>query len=271
MTDKKRTVLIVDDEEAIVAQIFSYLKGRYSYEPIATANPGIVEKVLSSYQVELIIADLRMPNISGFDIIKMVQEKGLNIPFVIITAYLATELPKLKELGLTEADVVEKPFKPEVLEEKIASKLQVQTVTDEKARDEIIVDNNAKVLIVDDEKEIAEIFAMTLTEDEYEVGTFFDGKKALEHLKEHASEYHVAVIDMAIPGMQGPQLIEEFLKLNPKVEIIPISAKYPESVKEQLTAVGFDPERLVTKPFDLAKIVEQIKEYAIKAGVYKEY
>ncbi|MDD5216932.1 MAG: response regulator [Candidatus Omnitrophica bacterium] len=268
MTEKKKTVLVVDDEKPIVAQIFSYLKSWCSYEPIATVNPAIVEKVLDTCQVQLIVADLRMPNISGFDIIKMVRAKGLHIPFVIITAYLASELPKLKEFGLTEADVVEKPFEPEMLESKISQKLKIESAFGKEA-EQVFVENEAKVMIVDDEQEIAEIFATTLREDDYQVTTFGNGKVALEHLKQHAGEYHVAVIDMAIPGLLGHLLIEELLKLNPKIEIIPISARYPDSVKEQLKSVGFDPEKLVTKPFDLTALIDQIREYAVKAGVYK--
>ncbi|MDP3921725.1 MAG: response regulator [Candidatus Omnitrophota bacterium] len=269
MNQVKKTVLVVDDEKPVVAQIYSYLKAWRNYEPIATANPAMVEKVLDTCQVQLIIADLRMPNISGFDIIRMVRARGLNIPIVIITAYLATEFPKLKELGLTEDDVVEKPFEPKTLEEKIGKKLKIEPSAAE--ADGVMVENSAKILIVDDEQEIAEIFATTLREDEYEVTTFGNGKQALEHLKEHANEYHIAVIDIAIPGLLGHQLIQGLLKLNPKIAVIPISARYPDSIKEQLKSVGFDPEKLVTKPFDLTALMTQIKEYAIKAGVYKEH
>lgn len=271
MSEKKRTVLIVDDEKPIVAQIFSYLKRQYSYEPIATANAAMVEKVLDTCQVELIIADLRMPNISGFDIIKMVQARNLDIPFVIITAFLAQEYTKLQELGMTKDDVVEKPFTPEQLESRISSKLKIAPSLSKPLEEQVLVDNNAKVIIVDDEQEIAEIFATTLREDDYEVTTFGNGAKALEHLKQHAKDYHVAVIDMAIPGLLGHELIKELVALNSKMEIIPISARYPDTMKAHLRSVGFDPEKLVTKPFNLTELLDRIKEYAVKAGAYKEH
>ncbi len=270
MSDKKKTVLIVDDDKKVIEKLLTFLRSRRSYEPIATANPTIVEKVLDTYQVELLVCDLRMERISGYDIIKMIREKNLNIPFLIITAYLKDEWPRLQQLGVSKEDVIEKPFQdPLQVEALINRKLNISQPADPSSAP--FVDNNAHVLIVDDEEDIAEIFAQSLQEEGYKVTAFGNGRQALDHLKTNPNDFHVAVIDMAIPGLLGHDLIKEMLKLNANIKVIPISAKYADEMKDKLQSIGFDAKKLVTKPFDLIAMMDQIKEYAKAAGVYEEH
>lgn len=272
MSDKKKTVLIVDDDKKVIEKLLTFLRSRRSYEPIATANPTIVEKVLDTYQVELLICDLRMERMSGYDIIKMIRSKNLNIPFIIITAYLKDEFPRLQQLGVSKEDVIEKPFQdPLQVEALINRKLNITAIPGASSAPTVFVDNNAQVLIVDDEQELAEIFSQSLQEEGYKVTSFGNGRQALDHLKTKANEFHVAVIDMALPGLLGHELIKEMLKLNPKIKVIPISAKYADEMKDKLQTIGFDPEKLVTKPFDLIEMMDEIKEYAKAAGVYREH
>lgn len=272
MSERKKTVLIVDDDKKVIAQLLTYLRSRRNYEPIATANPTIVEKVLETYQVELLICDLRMQRTNGYDIIKMLRQKNLNIPYLIITAYLKDEFPKLQQLGVAREDIIEKPFQDTTqVEALINQKLNMRGTVAGPALKKVFVKNSAQVVIVDDEQELAEIFAESLREEGYQVTTFGNGREALDHLKDRVKEYHVAIIDMAIPGLLGHLLIAELLKLNPGLKVIPISAKYAEEMKANLASVGFDPERLVTKPFDLIAMMDQIKEYAKEVGAYQEH
>jgi len=270
MTHKPSTILIVDDDKTVIEQLQNHFRRR-NYEPIATANPAIVDQTLAAYEVHLILLDLRMDRLSGYDVLKNLRSRSIHTPVLIITAYYQDERAKLREFQITEQDVIEKPFRDFAkIEAKINIKLNKVIAPSEVGsdyEDEIYLNNKACVIIVDDELEITEILAETLRERAYEVKTFGDGRAALDYLKSGNGKCHIGIIDMAIPGLLGHKLIEEMLRIDPRIEVIPVSAKYEEEMRERLADVGFDPSKLVTKPFDLPTLVEQVKVLAVKAGV----
>ena len=118
--------------------------------------------------------------------------------------------------------------------------------------------------------EITEILAEVLRERQYEVTLFTDGKQALEFYQKNSDKPLVGVIDMSLPGLPGHDLIAAARKLNDQHRFIPVSAKYAEEMKRKLQDAGFDPDKLVSKPFDLPTLVEQIKVLATEIGVLGE-
>lgn len=269
---EKKTVLLVDDEKHIVAQAYSFFKSVPSYELMVTTNPTNVQSVLRGCKIELIITDLRMPNISGYDIIKMTKDLNKNIPFLVITAYMKEEGPNLKALGIADEDIIVKPFEPEELERKIRNKLGIKE-TYERSGVEPLVANTGKVIFIDDEKELAEVFKETFEEAGFSVDIFCDGKNALSHLHSHSQDYHVAIVDIALPGgVSGYDIIEELQRINPQIGIIPISAHYPEDIKVRLQQMGFDTSKFMRKPFDdIPALMGLVREHAVRLGAYKEF
>ena len=104
-------------------------------------------------------------------------------------------------------------------------------------------------------------------ERKYEVVTFKDGNAALEYVKANPEGCHIALVDMAMPRIPGDQLIKAITTLNPKIKCIPMSAKYPDEVEQELKNIGFDASKLVTKPFKVPLLIETIKVAAVEAGV----
>lgn len=269
MGKKPTTILIVDDDKTVIEQLLTHFRRR-NYEPIATANPTMVEQTLEAFEVHLILLDLRMERLNGYEVLKNLKNKNISTPVLIITAYFKDEKEKLKEFGITEDDVIEKPFRDFVKIELKINRILNQIVTPGEVgsdyEDEIYFDNKTKVVIIDDESEITEILADVLRERKYDVQTFDDGKKAFDFLNRNKESCQIAIVDMALPGMLGHKLIEDIQKINPKIKIIPVSARYVGEMKEKLKSVGFDPDKLVTKPFDLPTLVEQIKVFATESG-----
>jgi CheY-like chemotaxis protein len=73
-----------------------------------------------------------------------------------------------------------------------------------------------KVLVVDDNREIARFLAKLLKQEGYEVDTFFDSEKALEAILTH--DYDCVVSDGEMPFMSGPHLMQETLKQKPSMK-----------------------------------------------------
>lgn len=270
MNGKKSTILIVDDEKQIIELLTTHFRRR-NYEPIATVNPTIVEQTLQTFHVHLIIVDLRMERRSGYEILENLKKQKIDTPVLVMTAYLQDEKERLLRLGIREENVIKKPFKDFAEAEALINKALNKVVMPEEVgsdyEERIYRHNKAKVLIVDDEQEIAEILAESLESKRYGVTILTNGKDALEHFRKHKDEIQIAIIDIAIPGLSGDLLIKEMLQINPKVQIVPISGVYAKEVKEKLDGIGFDSSRLVTKPFQLDTLIEQIKVLAAGEGL----
>ena len=265
MSDKTRTILIVDDDEVVIEQLSTHFR-RIQYETIATSDPTIVDQTLDTFNVQLLLLDLRMERLNGYEVLKKIREKGHQTPVLIITAYFQDEQSRLAEMGVTEVDVIEKPFRDfKWIEEKIASKLEggAPPSLENDYDDELYYENDTRIMIVDDEEEITEILAETLRERQYEVETFLDGKAALDYVQAGKPACQIGIIDMVLPELMGHDLIAEILKVQPEMKFIPISAEYADEMKEKLEAVGYPSSKLISKPFDLPMLIEQIKLMAM--------
>jgi len=81
------------------------------------------------------------------------------------------------------------------------------------------------VLIVDDEEALLNMYEELLEREGYRVSTASSSKEALEKVRK--SKFHLAVLDIVLPDVQGDILAREIKKLNEKINIIFITG-YPE-------------------------------------------
>ena len=113
-----------------------------------------------------------------------------------------------------------------------------------------------KVIIVDDEKSIVEVMKSTLEERGYSVLTASDGAEAVGIIAAHQQSIQVAVIDMMMPLMDGPNTIRSIRKLNPSIKILAISGMQFEekSLRDQLAIQAF-----IQKPFTAPQLMQKIR------------
>jgi DNA-binding NtrC family response regulator len=118
-----------------------------------------------------------------------------------------------------------------------------------------------KILIVDDEVVVCDLLKNYLTLKGYEVYTASDGYTAINKVKEVCP--HLVLLDIVMPGISGIQLLKEIKKLNPKTEIIMITAVPDQGIiTESIDLGAYD---CIRKPMDL-KHVENVVRIAIKNG-----
>ena len=118
-----------------------------------------------------------------------------------------------------------------------------------------------KILIVDDEVVVCDLLKNYLTLKGYEVYTASDGYTAINKVKEVCP--HLVLLDIVMPGISGIQLLKEIKKLNPKTEVIMITAVPDQGIiTESIDLGAYD---CIRKPMDL-KHVENVVMIAIKNG-----
>ena len=86
-------ILIVDDDPTLCKSLKVFLSNKYS--DIATAFSGREAlELLEANTFDLILLDVIMSDMNGYQLIDYINKKGLEIPVILITAYAPTDLEK---------------------------------------------------------------------------------------------------------------------------------------------------------------------------------
>jgi DNA-binding NtrC family response regulator len=86
MTAPRSTVLIVDDERNLARAVKAFLaEAGYEAETAADAEQAL--SLVQSIRPDVVFADVRLPGMSGTDLLRRIQEFDPAIPVIIMTAY----------------------------------------------------------------------------------------------------------------------------------------------------------------------------------------
>ena len=106
--DRKKTVLIVEDEKSIVDILrFNLENDDYAVETAYDGETGL--RLAVEKNPDLVLLDLMLPKMNGFDVCRRLREKGSNVPIIILTAR-EEEGDKVQGLELGADDYITKPF-----------------------------------------------------------------------------------------------------------------------------------------------------------------
>jgi len=114
-----KNILIVDDEEEFALMVLNRLKGYSDYFNIITARNGEdAIRIINSGEIDLIITDLLMPIMDGFELLAYISNNNLEIPVIVMTAYGNSAIEnKINNLGALQ--FIQKPIDFQELEKKI--------------------------------------------------------------------------------------------------------------------------------------------------------
>jgi DNA-binding NtrC family response regulator len=105
-------ILIVDDEIDMLELLELIITDRTDYEVVTTNSPLEVPELMKSQAFDLLITDLRMPDLDGIELIERVKQTDDQIPFIIITAYGTIE-SAVEAMRKGAFDYITKPFRQE--------------------------------------------------------------------------------------------------------------------------------------------------------------
>jgi len=123
----------------------------------------------------------------------------------------------------------------------------------------------AKILVVDDQKDIVDTVSFSLQQEGYEVLTAFDGQEALKIARTEQPD--LIVLDVMLPKENGYQVArylredEKEGKLPKRTKILMLTARtVPEKQREEFLQTWSGAEVFMYKPFDLDELVRQVGE-----------
>ncbi len=109
---KNKTILIIDDSSTSLMLLEYSLKSA-GFNPVLASSVSEARKILSKSKPVLILLDLFMPKVSGYDFLKMKSElKIKDIPVIVVSAYNSSESIQLT-MDLGASEFIAKPFKIE--------------------------------------------------------------------------------------------------------------------------------------------------------------
>ena len=106
----KETVFFLEDDKMINALIKATLETS-GFDAVGFTDPLVFLEQLKTRQPDLLVLDLMLPHISGYDVLKIMREneKYANIPVIILSA-LSDELDVVRGLDNGAVDYISKPF-----------------------------------------------------------------------------------------------------------------------------------------------------------------
>jgi DNA-binding NtrC family response regulator len=114
----------------------------------------------------------------------------------------------------------------------------------------------AKVLLVDDEKEFLETLSNRLELRGLKVSAVTSGEQAVIEAKEQ--EYDAIVVDLSMPGIDGLETLRRIKADNPGAEIIMLTGH--GSIKSGVEAMKLGAADFLQKPVELSELLEKIGE-----------
>lgn len=156
-------ILVVDDEKLIRDVIREYLLNE-KYEVLEAENGFDALRVLNGNKVDLIILDIMMPKMDGYECLKEIR-KTLEVPVIMLSARKEEE-DKLSSFNLGVDDYVTKPFSPKELVARVKAHLKRNNNSEVYTYKDLEVDYLGRKVMIEGKE-------VSLTPKEYELLTYF--------------------------------------------------------------------------------------------------
>jgi DNA-binding response OmpR family regulator len=152
----QRKVLVIDDEAMIRKTVrLACEKEGYSVQEAENGAEALAK--LDSFRPDIILLDLMLPDISGFDVCRDIRRAGTKVPILILSAK-TEEIDVVVGLEIGADDYISKPFRPRELLARIAAHLRKSRQEEDRESDgrmvfrDLVIDANERRVYRNDEE-----------------------------------------------------------------------------------------------------------------------
>ena len=207
-------ILLVDDEPTLRMTLVANLELE-GFEVVEAENGEQALRILGEQDFDLVLTDIRMPGMNGVEMFQRMRSSRPDVPVILMTGFaLETLIDEAIRSGAFT--VLSKPFPVEQLLATLTRALQ-----------------RPVVLVVDDAESEAETTAASLREMGVRAEAVLDAESALGLLQRKAVD--VCIVDLVMPGVSGPELIQRIRDLDPAMSFIAVSG---HDVPEMMSRVA---------------------------------
>ncbi len=264
---KMKSLLVVEDDENLRRSVVRLVgSGDIRVDEAATGEEAL--KALRSISYDCVILDLGLPDMTGFDLLKRIeQEDGRAIPPVIV--YTGKDLTREEETklrGYAESIIIKGVRSDERLLDEVSLFLHRMVDTMPEKQRKMIIDlhdtdslfRDKKILMVDDD--MRNIFALSklLQEKGMQVIKAEDGKMALEALEKNA-DVNLVLMDIMMPVMDGYETMKRIRAQSRfhRLPIIALTAKAMAGDRDRCIEAGAND--YLAKPVDAKRLLSMLR------------
>lgn len=115
--------------------------------------------------------------------------------------------------------------------------------------------NAKRILIIEDEEQIARFVELELNYEGYEVVKAFDGREGLETFQ--SGHFDLVLLDIMLPKLSGLEVLRRIRHISPDVPVIMLTAR--DSLEDKVSGLDLGSNDYVTKPFDIEELLARIR------------
>ena len=120
-----------------------------------------------------------------------------------------------------------------------------------------------RILIVEDEKKMAELLKQGLEEEAHAVTVVFNGTDALQIARTY--DFDVMVLDVMLPGVDGFEVARRLRKENNRVPILMLTAR--DAVQDRVKGLDFGADDYLNKPFSFVEFLARVRAVSRRGPV----
>ncbi len=266
-------VLIVDDTPQNVKLLEVRLSREY-YDVVTAASGAEALALIESSQPDIILLDVMMPEMDGFEVCRRVKQNSAtaHIPIVMVTS-LTDRADRVRGLESGADDFLSKPARDTILFARIRSLVRLKRAMDEwrlreasreiagalniLALTPVAAATGASILVVDDSPHASRMVATALQEDGHTVTICATGKDALARVE--SDSFDVVIVSLLLRDEDGLRLCSA-LRAGGKSRHMPILAIVDEDDAERIAkALEIGANDCVLTPVDKAELLARTR------------
>ncbi|HTJ14938.1 MAG TPA: response regulator transcription factor [Dinghuibacter sp.] len=121
-----------------------------------------------------------------------------------------------------------------------------------------------KTLLVEDEIDLGHVVKQYLEISDFSTDLFHSGRSALEHLRRHPHDYQIALLDVAMPDMDGFELAKRIVSMGLGLPFIFLTARNEK--QDRLYGLKIGADDYIAKPFDVDELVLRMRNIIRRRG-----
>lgn len=200
----KQTKLLIVEDDLLVMEIMAQKAKLAGYNVVSVANGEDALAEVSKNMPDIILLDIELPTISGFDVLKQIRQDHPteNKPWIVVVSGCSADQP-----GLKYADAfVPKPCSFSDMLESIDSE------NIEKRPAAVSPNKEIDILIIDDDSADIKLMCKALNNEGYQRISFVStGAEGLNKLK--SADFHIVIVDSILPDIPGVELCQRIQDL----------------------------------------------------------
>lgn len=251
----RETLLIVDDEPAML-ELANHILSNQGYRTLTAENGETALQLLAQESVDLILSDVIMPDMDGYQLAEQAQTNYPNIKILITSGFTGNRNRSGTDNFFSE-NILYKPFKSSMLLQRVRDLLDKNTPAIKPSK------KTTRVLVIDDDMDVQELLRYNLEKLHYSVISATNSADAMEIYVQALSDHSgidIVILDLNLQeASSGEEIARKLLAIDPRARIIISSGDSENPLMIEPEKYGF--KASLEKSFNrdkLKHILEQV-------------